>query len=57
MSNSKVSIKHGKPSHKEVTMAKLEVFKKKIEMDEDMGRLGPNNKLIEGKELPLHYMS
>ena len=40
-----------------MTMAKLEVFKKKIEMEEDMGKLGPNNKLIEGKELPLHFMS
>ena len=38
-------------------MAKLEVFKKKIEMEEDMGKLGPSNQLIEGKELPLHFIS
>ena len=43
LSHSKQSIKHGKPSHKEVTMAKLEVFKKKIEMEEDMGSLVPRN--------------
>ena len=38
-------------------LAKLEVFKKKIEMDEDSVRLGPNNQLIEGSEMPLHFMS
>ena len=33
------------------------MFKKKIEMDEDAGRLGPNNQLIEGSDMPLHFMS
>ena len=51
------ALKSGKPSHREVMLAKLEVFKKKIEMDEDSVRLGPNNQLIEGSDMPLHFMS
>ena len=51
------AMKSGKPTHRDVMLAKLEVFKKKIEMDEDSGRLGPNNQLIEGSEMPLHFMS